>query len=382
MQLALVTQRRHQQAKANAVACTGPLPPRILEQLDEKKNAPSYSNITKFVKSAQFRRSQAGRVTVQVTHAHSHMFQCSAFRSVIIPANCSGRSPDVVAWTGWSSLPKGRPLRPADVVSPTWTIFRLVKAADHESPSRIRAQPTSPLSPNNSKCGCLLFAAEKAGIPPEKVLNELDTTEHWQRQYEQLSSFEVPSSALLCEVELDEAVKLHVPLAMPAQKGRPSSKRKDSAYNQGSAAARKKSAKNSRGATPGSSSAPMGGASEMGQKKGGRSSRKRKDDACNQGPAASKKSAKKSRAQKSRDATPGSSSAPSGASSEGVGRKTGRKTKAGGHDLEGVLQMTVGGDVSPPPNRNPPRRRRRIASDSDEEPDPEPTGQLSPPMGH
>ena len=39
----------------------------------------------------------------------------------------------------------------------------------------------------------------------------------------------VPSSALLCEVELDEAVKLHVPLAMPAQQGHPSTKRKDSA---------------------------------------------------------------------------------------------------------------------------------------------------------
>jgi len=74
-----------------------------------------------------------------------------------------------------------------------------------------------------------LFAAEKAGIAPEKLLNELDTTEHWKRQYQRLSFFKVPSSALLCEVELDEAVKLHVPLAMPAQQGHPSTKRKDSA---------------------------------------------------------------------------------------------------------------------------------------------------------
>ena len=122
-----------------------------------------------------------------------------------------------------------------------------------------------------------MFAAEKAGIAPEKLLNELDTTEHSKRQYQRLSFFKVPSSALLCEVELDEAVKLHVPLAMPAQQGRPSTKRKDSAqgqrkdnaYNQGSAAASKKSAKKSRDATPGSSSAPSG-ASEMGRKTGGK----------------------------------------------------------------------------------------------------------------
>jgi len=137
MQLALAEQRRHQQAKASTIACTDPLPPRIRQQLDEKKNAPSYSNITKFNKSPPFSRTQAGRITVQVTHAHSHMFQCSAFRSVIIPANCSGRSPDVVPWTGKSSLPKGRPLRPAHVVSSTWTIFTI----PHTSTTNIPTLP-------------------------------------------------------------------------------------------------------------------------------------------------------------------------------------------------------------------------------------------------
>jgi hypothetical protein len=191
------------------------------------------------------------------------MFQCSAFRSVIIPANCSGRSPDVVPWTGRSSLPKGRPLRPAHVVSSTWTIFRLVKAADHESPSRIRAQPTSPLSPNNSKCGCLLFAAEKAGIAPE---NELEAA--------------VPAVVFFPSAELGASLRGGAgrgseaarPIGDASTTGLPKhqaqGQRKDNAYNQGSAAASKKSAKQSRDATPGSSSAPSG-ASEMGRKTGG-----------------------------------------------------------------------------------------------------------------
>jgi hypothetical protein len=60
MQLALAEQRRHQQAKANTIACTDPLPPRIRQQLDEKKTAPSYSNITKFIKSSSAEPRPAG----------------------------------------------------------------------------------------------------------------------------------------------------------------------------------------------------------------------------------------------------------------------------------------------------------------------------------
>lgn len=183
----------------------------------------------------------------------------------------------MVTWTGSSSLPQGRAFRPAHVVSPKWTILWLVKAVNLESPSRIRAQPTSPFSPNNPKCDHLLYGSEKAGIAPEKLVNKLDTTKHWKEQYENLSEFKVPSSALLCEVELDDAVKLLAPLAMPGKKGRRSTKRKDNAYNRGSAEASRKSAKISRDATPGSSSASSG-ASKTGQKTkgGGGGGRKRR----------------------------------------------------------------------------------------------------------
>ena len=134
------------------------------------------------------------------------------------------------------------------------------------TPKRISVPHTNTTNnstlPNNFKCEHVLYAAEKAGIKEEKLVNRLDTSAHWKRQYLGLSSFEVPSSALLCDVNLDDDVKLLAPLAMPAQKGRPSTKRKDNAYNQ-AAAAGKKSAKNSRGATPGSSS-------DRGSRRGGR----------------------------------------------------------------------------------------------------------------
>ena len=150
------------------------------------------------------------------------------------------------------------------------------------TPKRISVPHTNTTNnstlPNNFKCEHVLYAAEKAGIKVEKLVNRLDTSEHWKRQYLGLSSFEVPSSALLCDVNLDDDVKLLAPLAVPARKGRPSTKRKDNAYNQ-AAAAGKKSAKNSRGATPGSSSAPRkssGRKTKGGGAKGGEHKRQRR----------------------------------------------------------------------------------------------------------
>jgi len=91
MQLALVTQRRHHEAGAKAAGCTDPLPPRIRQQLHEKKNAPSYSNITKFVKSKPFTVTQAGRVTVQVTHTCTHTcFNAARFALSYLPTALVG----------------------------------------------------------------------------------------------------------------------------------------------------------------------------------------------------------------------------------------------------------------------------------------------------
>ena len=123
-----------------------------------------------------------------------------------------------------------------------------------------------------------MYAAEKAGIAPENLMDKLNTSAHWKQQYAGLSDFKVPSSALLCDVKPDDTVKLYAPLAMPGKRGRKGTKRKDNAYNQ-AAAAGKKSAKNSRGATPGSSSAlrkSSGRKTKGGGAKGGERKRQRR----------------------------------------------------------------------------------------------------------
>ena len=90
-----------------------------------------------------------------------------------------------------------------------------------------------------------MYAAEKAGIAPENLMDKLNTTANWKQQYAGLSDFKVPSSALLCDVKPDDTVKLYAPLAMPGKRGRKGTKRKDNAYNHQAAAAGNKSAKKS-----------------------------------------------------------------------------------------------------------------------------------------
>jgi len=73
-------------------------------------------------------------------------------------------------------------------------------------------------------CGCMLLAAEKAGIPWEQLLDESDTMEEYRKQYADLPEYAVPGTEQLMYMNPDPF--LMPPVELPVNRGRPSTKRK------------------------------------------------------------------------------------------------------------------------------------------------------------
>ena len=88
-------------------------------------------------------------------------------------------------------------------------------------------------------CKHVVYACEKGGVEVTDLLHEHDTTKHWKAQYANLPAFNVPGSMAIENVEKDDNVLL-APKAIPAQRGRPSTKRKDNAHNIAAAEAEKR----------------------------------------------------------------------------------------------------------------------------------------------
>lgn len=73
-------------------------------------------------------------------------------------------------------------------------------------------------------CGCMLFAAEKAGKSWSDLLYLHDSVETWKQQYESSVEFNLPGTEQLVSMEPDQFVL--PPAAYPIPRGRPSIKRK------------------------------------------------------------------------------------------------------------------------------------------------------------
>lgn len=79
---------------------------------------------------------------------------------------------------------------------------------------------------DDSPCGCMLFAADKAGIPWSSLLNQHDSLTTWKHQYDGLVEFVVPGTAQLRQMQPD--LEVLPPSAFPISSGRPNNKRKKS----------------------------------------------------------------------------------------------------------------------------------------------------------
>ena len=79
-----------------------------------------------------------------------------------------------------------------------------------------------------SACGCMLYAAEKKGLPFSSLLASHHEVATWKDQYKGLTPFELPGTDTLRSVEGDGSI-LQAPVALPQKPGRPLKSRRKSA---------------------------------------------------------------------------------------------------------------------------------------------------------
>ena len=80
-------------------------------------------------------------------------------------------------------------------------------------------------------CGCLLYAAQKKGLPLDAFLDPTDKVEHWKDQYKDLPAFKVPGNELIKMLPPDGLSPLP-PVTYPLKAGRPSNARVKGATEQ------------------------------------------------------------------------------------------------------------------------------------------------------
>ena len=94
-----------------------------------------------------------------------------------------------------------------------------------------------------SPCACMLYVAEKAGMPTCGMVNYEDTVEFWKEQYEDLDPLKVPGNEAIIALPPDTLAILP-PVAFPAKAGRQTKGRVKSAMKIARIRSKKMNAKN------------------------------------------------------------------------------------------------------------------------------------------
>ena len=79
-----------------------------------------------------------------------------------------------------------------------------------------------------SACGCMLYAAEKKGLPFSSLLASHHEVTTWKSQYQGLTPFALPGTDTLRSVVGDGSI-LQAPVALPQKAGRPPKSRRKGA---------------------------------------------------------------------------------------------------------------------------------------------------------
>jgi hypothetical protein len=80
-------------------------------------------------------------------------------------------------------------------------------------------------------CGCLLYAAGKAGMSTDAMLDEHDIISTWKSQYKELTDFKIPGNEDILLLAPDALTPLP-PVTYPQKPGRPTKARVKSALEQ------------------------------------------------------------------------------------------------------------------------------------------------------
>jgi hypothetical protein len=227
---------RFDTARFAAFECEG-LPPRVAEKLKKAKQHPFYSTYTSFRKHKCFNKNvrKTGVVKFQVTPP---------------PLRQSSHSG---SWTLSLMLTPLEDLEPNHSPPLKAHLCSSLRLSLHSQTRDGEKNWTLTLAPleevtcgcgyyevNKFPCTCLIFSAEKAGIPVESLLQKEDTGEWWKEQYRGVPEFEVPGTAQIFEVTESDSVLL-APTAVPAKKvGRPRTKPGLNSSDHAAAAAAKK----------------------------------------------------------------------------------------------------------------------------------------------